>query len=58
MIININQISTILVLIRDNLIYEVKSSKQVLIYNKDKKYVFTNIILVIEIEKILAIQSI
>ncbi len=55
MIINTNQTSIILILGKNDLTYELKSFKQVLIYEKDKKHAFTYITSVIRIRQILTI---
>lgn len=49
MIINTNQKGIILVIYRNNHIYQLKDFKQVLVYEKDKKHIFTYIISVIRI---------
>lgn len=58
MIINADQIEIILVLGGDNATYKLKSYKQVLIYEKNKKCTFTYVTSVKKTRQVLATQSV
>lgn len=56
--VNTDQLDVILVIGRNNFICKIKSSKQVLNYKKDEKYIFTSVISVTKIEKVFTNQSV